>query len=73
MDAAMILFSIVGAGGPPENLLTNLHLSRLRPFLQIENTGRIFTLLTGSTALRFTATGAPVGARRLRILPITFE
>jgi hypothetical protein len=31
--------------------------------------GRIFTLLAGSTALRFTATGAPLAARRIRILP----
>jgi hypothetical protein len=30
--------------------------------------GRIFTLLTGSTALRFTATGVPLGARRIQIL-----
>jgi hypothetical protein len=35
-----------------------------------EHTGRIFTLLTGSTALRFTATGGPPAARRIRILPM---
>jgi hypothetical protein len=33
-------------------------------------TGRIFTLLTVSTALRFTATGAPLAARHIRILPM---
>jgi hypothetical protein len=27
-------------------------------------------LLTGSTALRFMATGAPLAARRIRILPM---
>jgi hypothetical protein len=27
-------------------------------------------LLTGSTALRFTATGTPLSARRIRILPM---
>jgi hypothetical protein len=33
-------------------------------------TGRIFTLLTGSTALRFTAAGASLAARRIQILPM---
>jgi hypothetical protein len=32
------------------------------------NTGRIFTMLTGSTALRFTAANAPLAGRRIRIL-----
>jgi hypothetical protein len=43
--------------------------------------GRIFTLLSGSTAQRFMAAGAPLAERRIRILPmnqhawrpITFE
>jgi hypothetical protein len=30
----------------------------------------IFTLLTGSTALRFTAAGAPLAERRIQILPM---
>jgi hypothetical protein len=34
----------------------------------IYSTRRIFTLLTGSTAQRFTATYAPLAARRIRIL-----
>jgi hypothetical protein len=34
------------------------------------NTGMILTFLTGSMALRFTATGAPRAARRIRILPM---
>jgi hypothetical protein len=33
-------------------------------------TGMIFTLLIDSTALRFTATGAPLAARGIRILPM---
>jgi hypothetical protein len=33
-------------------------------------TRRIFNFLTGSTALPFTATGAPLAARRIRILPM---
>jgi hypothetical protein len=38
------------------------------PLTQSENTRRIFTLLTGFMALRFTATGAPLAVRRIRIL-----
>jgi hypothetical protein len=38
--------------------------------LRHSNTGRIFTLLTGSTALRFTATDEPLAARRIQILPM---
>jgi hypothetical protein len=33
-------------------------------------TGLIFSIWTGSTALRFTAAGAPLAARRIRILPM---
>jgi hypothetical protein len=33
-------------------------------------TGKIFILSTGSTALRFKATGAPTAARRIQILPV---
>jgi hypothetical protein len=32
--------------------------------------GGFFTLLTGFTALRFTAADAPLAARRIRILPM---
>jgi hypothetical protein len=38
---------------------------------QPENTGKIFMLLTGSTALRFTTTGAPLAERRIRILQMS--
>jgi hypothetical protein len=41
------------------------------PLNQYENTGRIFTLLSGSKALRFMTTGAPPAARRIGILPMT--
>jgi hypothetical protein len=33
-------------------------------------TGKIFTLLTGSTALLFTAAGVPIAAMRIQILPM---
>jgi hypothetical protein len=33
-------------------------------------TGKIFTLFTGSTVLHFTATGAPLAARCIRIFPV---
>jgi hypothetical protein len=39
-------------------------------FLLLSAQVRIFTLLTGSVALRFTATGAPSAERRIRILPL---
>jgi hypothetical protein len=34
----------------------------------MECTGRIFSVWTGSTALRFTAARVPLAARRIRIL-----
>jgi hypothetical protein len=36
----------------------------------LTTTGNIFTVWTGSTALHFTAAGAPLAARRIRILPM---
>jgi hypothetical protein len=38
------------------------------PTLRSLYTGKIFTLLTGSTALRFTAAGVPIAARGIQIL-----
>jgi hypothetical protein len=44
--------------------------TKRNPVLKINSTGRIFTLLTGSTALRFTVAGASLAARSIQILPM---
>jgi hypothetical protein len=38
--------------------------------VNVFNTGRIFNVWTGSTALRFTTAGAPLAASHIRMLPM---
>jgi hypothetical protein len=49
-----------------------MHIKPLNTEFLLNYAGRIFNLLTRSTALRFTAARVSLAARRIRILPMTF-
>jgi sterol desaturase/sphingolipid hydroxylase (fatty acid hydroxylase superfamily) len=51
---------------PSKEWLESITNSKVIPVFNY--TERIFTLLTGSTVLRFMVAGAPLAARRIRIL-----
>jgi hypothetical protein len=48
----------------------NIYKVKLLPVIFTVYTERIFTLLTGSMTMHFTATGAPLAVRHIRILPM---
>jgi hypothetical protein len=57
---------VTGVNKSPQQLF----LQTLFKNMQKVKYKRIFTLLTGSTSLHFTATVAPPAAKRIRILPM---